>query len=200
LIYIEIFDFPTKLGYKHSGRQTNNDKNSHMFRIPFPFPILALFGGALLLVACGTAPYRPAPYTQAGADRFGVHHQRAERQRVIAAAMKVLGVPYRYGGTSPSRGFDCSGLVQYAHRQAGLKVPRTTGQLYRAAIPVPRAALQPGDLVFFRIRGPRYISHVGIYLGNGEFIHAPSTGKRVSIANLNDHYWRRHYAAGGRIF
>ncbi len=180
-----------------------------MTHAPPLFRNLTLLGAVLALAACGMEPYRPASYApssridndrQAAARRHGLHRERAERQKVIAAAIKMLGVPYRYGGTSPRRGFDCSGLVQYAHRQAGLNVPRTTGQQYRAVIPVPRAALQPGDLVFFRIRGPRYISHVGIYLGNGEFIHAPSTGKRVSIANLNDHYWRRHYAAGGRIF
>jgi cell wall-associated NlpC family hydrolase len=174
-----------------------------MFRNPFLLRNLLLLGTVLTLAACGTEPYRPTQYASPSlrnTERYGLHHERKKRQQVIAAAMKMIGVPYRYGGTSPRRGFDCSGLVQYAHRQAGLNVPRTTRQLYQAIIPVPRAALQPGDLVFFRIRGPRYISHVGIYLGKGEFIHAPSTGKRVSIANLNDHYWRRHYAAGGRIF
>lgn len=112
----------------------------------------------------------------------------------------MLGVPYRFGGRSPTRGFDCSGLVQYAYSQAGIEVPRTTGEQYRAALPIKRQALQPGDVVFFRTRGRRFVSHVGIYLGEGEFIHAPSSGKHVSIDSLKDDYWRRHYTSGGRIF
>ena len=112
----------------------------------------------------------------------------------------MLGVPYRYGGSSPSRGFDCSGLVQYAHNQAGIEVPRTTGEQYRAALPITRQALRPGDLVFFRTHKHRYVSHVGIYLGKGKFIHAPSSGKHVSIASLKDDYWRQRYTSGGRMF
>ena len=142
---------------------------------------------SLLLGACGSKPYRPT--SQAG-----------ERQEVIEAARNMLGVPYRYGGSSPSRGFDCSGLVQYAHSQAGIEVPRTTGEQYRAALPLNRQALRPGDLVFFRTHKHRYVSHVGIYLGKGKFIHAPSSGKQVSIASLKDDYWRKRYTSGGRMF
>jgi len=142
---------------------------------------------SLLLAACGSKPYRPTA-------------KAAERQEIIEAARNMLGVPYRYGGTSPTRGFDCSGLVQYAHSQAGIEVPRTTGEQYRAALPIHRQALRPGDLVFFRTHKYRYVSHVGIYLGKGKFIHAPSSGKHVSIASLKDDYWRQRYTSGGRMF
>ena len=142
---------------------------------------------SLLLGACGSKPYRPTV-------------KSAERQEVIAAARSMLGVPYRFGGSSPTLGFDCSGLVQYAHSQAGIEVPRTTGEQYRAALPIHRQALRPGDLVFFRTHKHRYVSHVGIYLGKGKFIHAPSSGKRVSIASLKDDYWRQRYTSGGRMF
>lgn len=142
---------------------------------------------SLLLGACGSKPYRPTV-------------QAMERQEVIEAAREMLGVPYRYGASSPKRGFDCSGLVQYAHNQAGIEVPRTTGEQYRAALPINRQALRPGDLVFFRTHKHRYVSHVGIYLGKGKFIHAPSPGKRVSIASLKDDYWRQRYTSGGRMF
>ena len=142
---------------------------------------------SLLLAACGSKPYRPTA-------------KAAERQEIIEAARNMLGVPYRYGGTSPTRGFDCSGLVQYAHSQAGIEVPRTTGEQYRAALPIHRQALRPGDLVFFRTHKHRYVSHVGIYLGKGKFIHAPSSGKHVSIASLKDDYWRQRYTSGGRMF
>jgi len=142
---------------------------------------------SLLLGACGSKPYRPTS-------------KAVERQEVIEAARNMLGVPYRYGGSSPSHGFDCSGLVQYAHNQAGIEVPRTTGEQYRAALPLTRQALRPGDLVFFRTHKYRYVSHVGIYLGKGKFIHAPSSGKQVSIASLKDDYWRKRYTSGGRMF
>lgn len=142
---------------------------------------------SLLLGACGSKPYRPTV-------------KSAERQEVIEAARGMLGVPYRYGESSPTRGFDCSGLVQYAHNQAGIEVPRTTGEQYRAALPINRQALRPGDLVFFRTHKQRYVSHVGIYLGKGKFIHAPSSGKHVSIASMKDDYWRQRYTSGGRMF
>jgi len=149
--------------------------------------LLLLLLLSLQLTGCGSKPYRPTG-------------QVPERQQVIAAARDMLGVPYHYGGTSPTRGFDCSGLVQYAFSQAGIEVPRTTGEQYRAALPIKRQALRPGDVVFFRTHGRRFVTHVGIYLGEGEFIHAPSSGKQVSIDSLQDDYWRRHYTSGGRIF
>ena len=142
---------------------------------------------SLYLTGCGSQPYRPTG-------------QVPERQQVIKAARDMLGVPYRYGGESPARGFDCSGLVQYAHSQAGIEVPRTTGEQYRASLPIKRQSLQPGDLVFFRTHGRRFVTHVGIYLGEGKFIHAPSSGKHVSIDSLKDDYWRRRYTSGGRMF
>jgi cell wall-associated NlpC family hydrolase len=154
------------------------------FRIGATIALLLL---SLHLAGCGSKPYRPTG-------------QVPERQQVIEAARDMLGIPYRYGGTSPTRGFDCSGLVQYAYRQAGIKVPRTTGEQYRAALPLKRQALRPGDVVFFRTHGQRFVSHVGIYLGQGKFIHAPSSGKHVSINSLQDDYWRRRYTSGGRMF
>lgn len=146
-----------------------------------------LVGLALLLLAgCGMPLHRPAD-------------QRIERDRVVEVARSMLGTPYRYGGESPHQGFDCSGLVQYTYQQAGMDVPRTTGQQYRRIQPIPSRFLRPGDLVFFSTRFNRFVSHVGIYLGNKRFIHAPSSGKEVSIASLEDPYWRRHFAAAGRF-
>jgi cell wall-associated NlpC family hydrolase len=117
---------------------------------------------------------------------------------VVNIAKNMLGVRYRYGGRSPRTGFDCSGLVYYSHQRSGIAVPRTAQEQYRAAKPVLRSALRSGDLVFFRIYG-NSVSHVGIYLGNNRFIHAPASGKQVSIARMDDSYWRRRFAGGGRI-
>ncbi len=113
-------------------------------------------------------------------------------------AASLVGAPYRYGGSSP-RGFDCSGLVYYSYRKAGIRVPRTTQAQMRNARQIPLKQLQPGDLLFFKLdRKP--VSHVGIYAGNGQFIHAPSRGKKVSFALMNDPYWRTRLIAAGRYF
>ena len=114
----------------------------------------------------------------------GAHELRAleiERQYVVRTAQSMIGKPYRYGGDSPSRGFDCSGLVQYSHRVAGIDVPRTSTQQHRSARAIALHDLQPGDLLFFRIQGKT--GHVGIYLGEGRFVHAPSSGKHVEITS-----------------
>ncbi len=141
----------------------------------------------LLLTGCSSAPqkaYHAKPHNQ--------------HNKILKIAKTQLGKPYRYGGKSPKTGFDCSGLVQYSYKMAGISVPRTTKQLYKAARPVKRKHLKAGDLVFFRIdRGK--ISHVGLYIGNSKFIHAPSSGKQVNIASLNDRYWQKYFSRGGRL-
>jgi cell wall-associated NlpC family hydrolase len=102
--------------------------------------------------------------------------------RAVAVAMRYIGVPYRWGGASPS-GFDCSGLVMYAFAQVGVSLPHSSYAQYGMGAPVPRDALQPGDLVFFDGLG-----HVGIYVGGGSFIHAPHTGTTVQISSLSGWY------------
>lgn len=114
-----------------------------------------------------------------------------------AIAQSMAGSPYRYGGASP-RGFDCSGLVYYSYRKAGIPVPRTTREQYRDSERIALSDIHRGDLLFFRLSS-RGISHVGIYTGNGKFIHAPSSGKRVSYARLDDPYWKKRLLSAGRI-
>ena len=114
------------------------------------------------------------------------------------AAESRIGTAYRYGGSGPDA-FDCSGLVAYAYQQVGVSVPRTAAQQYALARPVPRSELRPGDLVFFRLSG-REVSHVGIYAGDGQFVHAPQTGGQVSTANLDDEWYRQRYAGAGRPY
>lgn len=116
----------------------------------------------------------------------------------LLAAESRIGTPYRYGGSGPDA-FDCSGLVAYAYRQAGVAVPRTAAQQYAVARPVPQRDLRPGDLVFFRLSG-REVSHVGIYAGDGQFVHAPQTGGQVRTASLHDEWYRERYAGGGRPY
>ena len=116
----------------------------------------------------------------------------------LLAAESRIGTPYRYGGSGPDA-FDCSGLVAYAYQQVGVSVPRTAAQQYALARPVPRSELRPGDLVFFRSSG-REVSHVGIYAGDGQFVHAPQTGGQVRTANLDDEWYRQRYAGAGRPY
>ena len=115
--------------------------------------------------------------------------------RAAAIALEQIGVPYRYGGDSP-RGFDCSGLVQYSYRGAGKIVSRTTGQLWRESESIDGNDLRVGDLVFFRIQGK--VSHVGLYIGDDRFVHAPSTGRPVSVETLGSDYYRRAFVRAGR--
>lgn len=112
-------------------------------------------------------------------------------------ALEQVGKPYKYGGASP-RGFDCSGLVQYSYKQAGIKLPRKTGELRRVTKPIAVKQLREGDLVFFDQEGKKS-SHVGIYAGKGRFVHAPSTGGKVNVGRIKSPYWSKHLAEARRI-
>ncbi len=135
------------------------------------------------LTGCASAPPESTP-------------PYAAHQPALDAAVSQLGAPYRYGGAT-SRGFDCSGLIYYSYRKAGIRVPRSTISQYRHAQPVALSDIQPGDLLFFRLAF-HSISHVGIYAGNGRFIHAPSKGEVVSYSSLKNLYWKKRLVAAGR--
>jgi len=124
----------------------------------------------------------------------------SERVRsVLSHALAMLGTPYRWGGTTPTGGFDCSGLVNYVFRTAlGIELPRVSRDMARGGEPVERSALTAGDLVFFSRKG-RTVSHVGIYLGDGRFVHAPRTGRDVTISRLNTGYWHQRFLRARRV-
>jgi cell wall-associated NlpC family hydrolase len=117
------------------------------------------------------------------------------RSDVVMAALAQIGVPYRYGGTSPESGFDCSGLVKYAHRSVGVEVPRRAVAQHRAARTVSPSRLRPGDLVFFEIKPRQY--HVGMMVDANRFVHAPRTGKTVRITPLDSSYWSERLTGSG---
>jgi cell wall-associated NlpC family hydrolase len=119
------------------------------------------------------------------------------RPPILTVATSLMGTRYRYGGLSPDRGFDCSGFVYYSHHQIGIALPRTSAAQFKQTQPVARQNLSPGDLVFFRTPRGR-INHVGIYLGQNRFIHAPGKGKVISITTLDNPYWEPRFARGGR--
>ena len=121
------------------------------------------------------------------------------RQELVALAMKLRDVRYVRGGRSPSTGFDCSGFVRYVFAHAiGLRLPANSARQFLAGIKVRRDDMQPGDLVFFHTRGKKRISHVGIYLDNGRFIHSPSAGKSVEVSSLDEAYWAKRFAGTRR--
>lgn len=114
------------------------------------------------------------------------------------AALNYLGVRYRFGGTSPSSGFDCSGLIHYiANKHLGMEIPRVAASQAQLGTAVKRSELQPGDLVFFNTRGARN-SHVGVYLGNNEFVHAPRSGAVVRVEKISS-YWDKRWNGARRL-
>jgi cell wall-associated NlpC family hydrolase len=169
-----------------------------------------LLGAALAAAGCSWVPARSPDPVEDGASwsSWGsVGHAldgvgrsaaglRGSDSPVVELAAGMIGAPYRWGGHGPD-GFDCSGLVYFAFGEAGIPVPRTSAAQYRAARPVPIAAAQPGDLVFFGRRGR--VTHVGIYIGDRRFIHAPDTGQSVRISSINEDYYRARFAGAGRL-
>ncbi len=115
------------------------------------------------------------------------------RNEIVGTAKRFIGTPYRWGGTSPDEGFDCSGLTMVVYQLNGLKLPRSSRQQYGAGIPIGRNELLQGDLVFFATSGGRRISHVGIYVGKGRFIHAPGRGKKIRTSLLTRRYYKTRY-------
>ncbi|VYU59356.1 endopeptidase [Metakosakonia massiliensis] len=131
---------------------------------------------------------------------------KARMQKVQKTAMSKLmnqiGKPYRWGGSSPLTGFDCSGLVYYAYKDlVKFRIPRTANEMYhlRDASPVKVAELESGDLVFFRTQGRGTADHVGVYVGNGKFIQSPRSGQDIQISSLSEDYWQRHYVGARRV-
>lgn len=120
------------------------------------------------------------------------------RSRIVEITLASLGTPYIWGGSDPDKGFDCSGLVRFVYQEAvGVDVPRVARQQKRKGKAVRRAQLRAGDLVFFNTRRSP-ASHVGIYIGNGRFVHAPSRGSEVRVDELDDAYWSKRYTGARR--
>lgn len=118
--------------------------------------------------------------------------------KVAVHALKQRGTAYRWGGTTPKQGFDCSGLMQYSFKRgANVKIPRTAAAQYAAATKISQEQAQRGDLVFFITRGKK-VSHVGLYLGKESFVHAPRTGRNITISKLQG-YWKKRLVGFGRI-
>ncbi len=161
--------------------------SSPLARSVSQFALLVALCG--LFAACGHEPVRRLPE-----DRDH-RAQRTVGEHAAVVAVRQVGVPYRYGGSTVA-GFDCSGLMQFAYANVGKRIPRTTAGQWRELSPVSAASIRVGDVLFFKIRGK--ISHVGMYLGRGRFVHAPSSGRKVSVERLNSDFYRKRLIRGGR--
>lgn len=166
-------------------------------RAPAAACVFAL-AGALGLAGCGHAPVHATP--------VAVHAwpvvppaDPAKANAVLMRALSLVGTPYRYGGNTPEGGFDCSGLVGFVYRDMlDLRLPRTAHELAGWEGPrIPPERLAAADLVFFGVGGQ--VSHVGIYVGEGRFVHAPSTGGTVRLDRLDGPWWRDHYTGARRV-
>jgi len=147
--------------------------------MPLKFSVLCM---ALLLTACGTTPRQQ---TRPAASEQG--------NEVALYAMGLIGTGYRFGGKNPQAGLDCSGMVSYIYRNAaGVNVSGSAADIARRGREIPRSGVRPGDLIFFNTMN-RSFSHVGIYIGDARFVHAPSTNGRVRIDRLDNRYYAQRY-------
>lgn len=164
-------------------------------RIP---ALILLSLSALLLAACGS----PRPRSSASTETIAQASRPVSEKgtEVVFYAMGLIDTGYRFGGKNPEAGLDCSGMVSYIYGQAaGLRVQGSAADIARNGKPIDRAELRPGDLVFFNTLN-RSFSHVGIYIGETRFIHAPSTNGRVRIDRLSDTYYAQRFQAARTFF
>lgn len=158
---------------------------------------------AALVVGCSHSPSRKSPASPTSPAQTSAPARStlatAAANSVLFRALALVGTPYRYGGNTPEGGFDCSGLVGYVFNDAaGMKLPRNSADI--GALKVPTLSLnqlQSGDLVFFAAQ--RRISHVGIYVGEGRFVHAPNSGGTVRLDRLDMRGWRETFSHGKRV-
>jgi len=146
---------------------------------------------------CSALLFAAALATGCGSTRDLSSSQERVQDRATQVALSMVGKPYRYGGNSPQRGFDCSGLIQYSYARAGVRLPHGTTHLRRTSRPISKRNLRRGDLVFFDQEG-KSSSHVAIYIGGNRFVHAPSSGKHVHVADFSK-YWNKYFNEARRL-
>ena len=160
--------------------------------------MLSTIAAAAVLTGCASSPHeddaRRAPSIASPVAREA---QLSLGGAVAELAMGMIGARYRYGGADPAQGFDCSGLAYYAYAQAGYRIPRTSQDQFRAARKIALGDASAGDLMFFQDQAK--LAHVGIYLGDGLFVHAPALGQRVSVASVDAPYYQQYLVAVGRL-
>ena len=162
----------------------------------------------LPLASCGlfSGKHHPKTKTHTTARtvqpvRIGNIDRTQGSQELMLHSMGLVGTPYRWGGSSTATGFDCSGMIQFVYKNAlDVSLPRTARDMAAASRKIPDNQLKAGDLVFFNTGGSSQYSHVGLYIGNGEFIHAPSSGKTIKTEKLSSPYYAKHYLGAHTFF
>lgn len=164
-------------------------------------PLRALGCGLLLLVAgCATAPPSPAPPAAAPSLPAPADESGVKGREVTLFALALIDTGYRFGGKNPEAGLDCSGMVSYIYRQAaGMKLNGSAADIARQGRAIARGSLRPGDLVFFNTRKAPF-SHVGVYIGDDRFVHAPSSNGRVRIEQMSNAYYSQRFDAARNYF
>lgn len=163
-----------------------------------PPPLISVALTSALLAACGS----PAPRPERAAETITQPARTVSTRgnEVAIYALGLIDTGYRFGGKNPEAGLDCSGMVSYIYSQAaGLRIKGSAADIARNGRPIERESLRPGDLVFFNTRNQPF-SHVGIYLGDARFIHAPATNGRVRIDRLSDRYYAQRFEAARTFF
>lgn len=159
---------------------------------------ICLLVPVILLAACGSPAPRPVASTETITQASLPVSEKGNE--IALYALGLIDTGYRFGGKNPEAGLDCSGMVSYIYGQAtGLKVQGSASDIARKGRPIERSVLRPGDLVFFNTRN-RPFSHVGVYIGDARFVHAPSTNGRVRIDRLNDRYYAQRFEAARTFF
>lgn len=164
-----------------------------------------------VLAACGTTSPKAGKNTQTGRKQITARKVQPVRithidhtlgsQELMLHSLGLIGTPYKWGGSSTATGFDCSGMIQYVYKNAlGVNLPRTARDMAAASRKIPTSQLKAGDLVFFNTGGANRYSHVGLYIGNGEFIHAPSSGKVIQTEKLSRPYYAKTYLGAHTFF
>ena len=186
-------------------------------RLFWPSARCLIIASGLALAGCATNPSnshadsgsssntaRNSYLSRTQSDPLGAYlaespYSPGKHKPLAATALNFVGTKYRYGGDTPNTGFDCSGLVAYAaEKSLGLKLPRRSADIAHEGVSIKRSELRKGDLVFFNTRGARN-SHVGIYLGDHKFVHAPRTGASIRVDSMDVAYWRKRYNGARRL-
>ncbi|MDM1696253.1 C40 family peptidase [Thiopseudomonas alkaliphila] len=158
-------------------------------------------GISLLLAGCSSQPKAPTDSLSQQLPETTYKQQAGHSQNVLFHALGLIGTPYLWGGNTPETGFDCSGLIAYVYDQsAGVQLPRTTSQMhsYSSAPKVARNQWRSGDILYFATAGNGKVSHAGIYVGEGRFVHAPSSGGTVRLDRMDNSYWSKAYIGANR--
>lgn len=178
------------------------ESNDLMYRLYIKFTFLLLM---LLQVSCSAHNQGslkkdiPPDRQQSQKIEKTSHKLSGSRKIIVHHAINNLGKPYKWGGDSPSKGFDCSGLIVYTYQQADIYIPRTAKAQFSSGKPVIKKDLKPGDLVFFKNRNAQKVNHVGLFIGKNTFVHAPGQGRPVSYGYLTNPYFKKYYI-GSRTY